>query len=162
MSVYKRGYTEPEMQCAMNEFVPRMVAIDVQDTADMKALLNIYGWIKISIFGEVADNQAWLIIQHADQDPGFQKEVLTTLESLWPAKETNSRNYAYLYDRVAASWSDPTKRQPQRYGTQGQCQAPGDWQPLPLESLTHLDEWRKEVGLPSFAEYKKIVDTLCR
>ena len=161
MNVYQRGYTQPEMQCAMSEFVPRMSAIDAKDTSDMKGILKVYGWIKISGFGDLADNQAWLIVQHADQDPQFQKSVLAILEKLWPLGETSPKNFAYLFDRVASSWIDPLKRVPQRYGTQGQCHAPGDWGPLQLEDVLHLDDLRAQVGLPPFAEYKKIADTMC-
>lgn len=160
-TIYQRGYTQSEMQCATSEILSRMMVIDAQNTLDMKGLLSIYGWITISKFGETADGQAWIIVQHADQDPLFQKSVLDVLEKLWPIKETNSKNYAYLFDRVAASWSDPAKRFPQRYGTQGKCKAPGDWEPLPIEDEAHLDERRSVVGLQPFADYKKIADTMC-
>ncbi|HVK61890.1 MAG TPA: DUF6624 domain-containing protein [Bdellovibrionales bacterium] len=160
-TIHERSYTDAEKQCAMDEFVSLMIAIDLRDTADMKTLLTKYDWIRISLFGEVADNQAWLIVQHADQDPDFQQSVLKTLENLWPLRETSSQNYAYLFDRVAASWNDLTKRRLQRYGTQGQCTTPGNWEPLPLEDEMHLDGLRRTVGLGPFAEYKKMADGMC-
>lgn len=76
--------------------------------------------------------------------------------------KTDPRNYAYMFDRVAASWNDPTKRNLQRYGTQGTCVGPGKWEPLPMEEPTELDKRRAEVGLPTMAEYQNIMNEFCK
>lgn len=158
---FQHSYSDNETKCFQEEFAPRFKTIDAANTSYLKSLLTIYQWIKISEFGEEADNQAWLIVQHADEDPAFQKSILVILEKLWPLKETKPSNYAYLYDRVAASWSDETKRAPQRYGTQGMCKAPSDWQPIEVEDPANLDKRRLEVELAPFAEYKKQTDQMC-
>jgi len=115
----------------------------------------------VSVFGTQADKDAWLLVQHADRDSAFQNQVLSILEKLYPSGETNPANYAYLFDRVAVSWGDPTQTKPQRYGTQGKCTGPGSWAPLPAEDPQNLDNRRKEVGLGTEAEYILRFKNLC-
>lgn len=117
----------------------------------LKADLAAHGWPKISQYGAGADSQAWLLVQHADQDLPFQREVLTLLEALLPAKETSAKNYAYLYDRVAVA-----EGRPQRYGTQGHCTGPGTWASREVEDPANLDKRRAEMGLNSELEYMKM------
>ncbi len=158
---HQQSYATEETKCFEVAFQERFQFIDRKGTGEIKRLLKIYEWFKISEFGAEADNQAWLIVQHADLDPLSQKSVLLILEKLWPIQETNAKNYAYLFDRVAASWNDPEKRKPQRYGTQGMCKEPSNWQPIDIEAPLKLDDRRAAVGLSSFADYKKTMDTFC-
>ncbi|MEY3901271.1 MAG: hypothetical protein RL189_577 [Pseudomonadota bacterium] len=122
----KNNYSKEEKQCFFTDFSPRWESLDSGNTDVLKELLKSYDWIRISIFGDKADEQAWLIAQHADREPEFQKLVLGRLETLYPLKETKPSHYAYLIDRIAASWNDETKRKPQRFGTQGICKGSGD------------------------------------
>jgi hypothetical protein len=121
--------------------------IDHENTASLKKILEVYGWIRISIFGKEADQMAWLLVQHADHDIEFQKDVLSRLESLYPKGETSSKNFAYLYDRVAIN-----DKRPQRYGTQG-CIENRRWILHPTEDLENLDTRRKIVGLSPYKDY---------
>jgi len=165
---YARGMTEtPERRKYTDEerfeFNQRMPypAVDQENTADLKELLKIYSWFTISEFGWEADKNAWLLVQHADHDAPFQRQVLTILEPLAAKGETSPKNFAYLYDRVASSFQNPSERKPQRYGTQGMCSGPGTWEPLPIEEPEKLDERRATVGLPPEAEYQKGFATIC-
>lgn len=158
---FDHKYTKAESDYFHEQFLPRNNSIDSKDKADLKDLLKIYDWFRISIFGKDADGQAWVIVQHADLDPNFQKEVLKILEPLYPIGETSPANYAYLYDRVAASWNDTSKQTLQRYGTQGSCTGPGTWAPIPMEDPDHVDERRAKMGLSSMAEYLKLFKDLC-
>ena len=155
----RREYTDEELR----EFNQRMpyATVDRQNTTDLKELLKIYPWFTISEFGWEADKNAWLLVQHADHDSPFQRQVLAILEPLVAKGESNPRNFAYLYDRVAASFQNPAERKPQRYGTQRMCTGPGTSEPLPVEEPEKLDERRATVGLPPEAEYKKGFATLC-
>lgn len=150
---YQNQYNEEEKEFFNKQFGPRFESVDVGNTAEIKKLLTIYEWFKISEFGEKADNQAWLLVQHADYDHEFQKSVLRILEKLYPIKETKPINYAYLYDRVAASYQNAEKRILQRYGTQGSCVGPGRWEPNPIEDPANLDKRRLAMGMPKMSEY---------
>ena len=84
------------------------------------------------------------------------------LESLLPENETDSTNFAYLYDRVAASWQDPSKSTPQRYGTQGKCVSKDKWEPSELEEPSKVNMRRETVGLPPIEEYMDKIKALCK
>ena len=159
--IYDHSYSPAERAEFWKQFLPRSDAMDERNTSDVKDLLKIYSWFTISTFGTAADNNAWLLVQHADQDPQFQTSVLSILDRIWKVGETRSSNYAYLFDRVAASWRDASKRRPQRYGTQGACTGPGTWEPLPGEDPAHLDDRRASVGLGPESEYIKMFKDIC-
>lgn len=159
---FEHHYTKEEKEYFDLNFSDRFKSIDLSNTSDIKDLLKIYRWFKISEFGKKADNQAWLLVQHADLDSAFQKEVLITLEQLFPLNETSPSNYAYLYDRVATAWNNQSERKLQRYGTQGKCTGPGTWEALPSEDPDKLDQKRATVGLGSMEEYRAAFKELCK
>jgi len=142
----------PEARRYFNvKLAARMDRIDRANTAELKSLLKSYRWFTISEFGKDADNHAWLLVQHADHDVAFQKEVLGILTELYPKGETSPSNYAYLWDRVAGHTGNK-----QRYGTQGRCTGPGTWEPFDVEDPIGLDARRASVGLPSMQVYKQV------
>jgi len=157
-----QGFTDTEMNFFHKGSDRRSYMIDWQNTQDLKALIKTYGWFKISEWGKPADKQAWLLVQHADNEPELQKEVLDILSKLYQLKETEPANYAYLYDRVAMSFKDPSKRKLQRYGTQGSCVGPGKWEPHPIEDAVNVDKRRAEVGLVPLQEYTDGFKNICR
>jgi len=159
---HDRQYTKEEQEYFFSQFSHRFQGLDRQNTADLKSLLKTYSWFTISQFGKKCDNNAWLLVQHADHDREFQKEILAKLEKLYPTGETRPQNYAYLYDRLATAWQDPNNRQPQRYGTQGRCIAPGKWEPFPIEDADNVDTRRAEVGLAPLAEYIAGFQDICK
>ena len=81
---------------------------------------------------------------------------------MWKKHETMPSNYAYLYDRIATSWSDISQRKLQLYGTQGKCVGKGKWEALPVQDLQNLDNRRLKVGLGSMAEYKEQFKETCK
>ena len=123
--------------------------VDQANTAWLKAEIERDGWFTISRFGKAGDSAAFLLVQHADLDRPFQAKVLQILEPLVASQETQPKNYAYLYDRVAVG-----QGRPQRYGTQGRCTGPGVWSPNDVEAADKLDERRASVGLGPEAEYQ--------
>jgi hypothetical protein len=158
---FEHSYSKDEESEFWTNFHPRWLSVDAKNTSDLKDLLAKYAWFSISTFDAETDAKAWLLVQHADEDPEFQRSVLKVLADLYPKGETSPRNYAYLYDRVAASWRDDTKRTLQRYGTQGTCIGPQKWEPLPIEEPANLDERRQSVGLEPMSEYLKQIQPYC-
>jgi hypothetical protein len=155
---YNNGYSEEEQKYFQKRFMHRFTLLDKENTSELKKLLNKYEWFNISDFDEQADKDAWLLVQHADLDLAFQKEVLLILTKLYPQNETNKSNYAYLYDRVKAIG----EKKPQRYGTQGMCVGPGKWEPHAIEDASNVDKRRKEMGLVSMEEYKSWFKDICK
>ncbi len=122
-------------------------SIDIENTAWLKTQLEERDdvWWPISEVGERVSLNIWLLVQHADRDPDFQKHVLGLMEPMVETGEVNARNFAYLYDRV---------NDPQRYGTQLMC-IEGAYGPQPLEDPDRVDELRKSVSLGPLADYIK-------
>jgi len=121
---------------------------DVENQAVLKALMPKNGWFLKSQYGQTATDAAFLVAQHATNDPDLMRDVLRRMEPLIGSGEINDGNYALLYDRVALD----IDKKPQRYGTQVGCEA-GKWRPEPLEDPDHVDDRRKTVGLVPESEY---------
>ncbi|MBI4404454.1 MAG: hypothetical protein HY537_09850 [Deltaproteobacteria bacterium] len=155
---FQHAYTDKENMEFQKQFSNRMTSMDARNTADLKDLLKKYEWFTISVFGSQADNDAWLLVQHADQDRPFQKRILNVLEGLYKIGHTKPSNYAYLYDRVARGENPP---RPQRYGTQGRCVGPGKWEPHEIEDAANVDKRRAKVGLGTMEEYKAMFKDIC-
>jgi hypothetical protein len=133
----------------------RMMSIDCDNTEWLAAQMHEIGWFDIPTYGAEIDNNAWLIVQHADRSKAFQRETLAYLRRLPPGK-TDPKNLAYLEDRVASG-----EGRPQRFGTQGSCTAEGKWVPLPVEDPAGLDSRREDIGLMPMADYIKTFDGVC-
>lgn len=128
--------------------ITRMNAVDCDNTAWLKSKLAKVGWFSIPKYGADADMAAWHLVQHADRDPSFQREMLNRLQAL-PPGETNGKRLGYLWDRVARA-----EGHLQRYGTQGTCKD-GHWTPYESEEPVHLDERRASLGMEPIAEHMK-------
>lgn len=126
------------------------------NTEQLKSFVNQWGWITISQFGAAASDNAWLLVQHADHDVDFQERALELLSEALETKDVTPSNVAYLWDRVQVN-----RGLPQRYGTQGICKGPSQWEPRPLEDPSKLDDYRKSVGLAPFSEYVKQIAPMC-
>ncbi|MFD6756947.1 DUF6624 domain-containing protein [Micromonospora gifhornensis] len=124
--------------------------VDVDNTAWLKQVINRYGWPRRSDVGPEAATAAWLLAQHADHDPDFQRRCLALLDEAVRDGEAKPRHLAYLTDRVLRA-----EGRPQRYGTQfwyGPDNA-GPLQPQPIEDPEQVDDRRHSVGLDTLAEY---------
>ena len=134
------------------EIIDFLTAMDQYHTKSMKDILAIHQWINISTFGPQADNQAWLLVQHADQDLQFQTQCLMVLQNLYQKNETNPKNYAYLYDRVALQSQELGMKQ--KYGTQYCISDSGKISLRPHDgTIEEINAQRKEVGLSLIEEY---------
>src|SRR3546814_20659268 len=85
---------------------------DRKNREKLRGYMAEKGWPTISAVGEKASHAAWLLAQHADDDPALQVRALRLMEPLATAGEASKSNYAYLYDRVmlkmAGKQSDET------------------------------------------------------
>jgi hypothetical protein len=111
-----------------------------QRTALLKQIVAAYGWPGISLVGDDGAAAAWIIAQHSDFDPAFQRQCLALMERAYEAREVAGAHLAYLTDRVLTA-----QNRPQRYGTQG---APR----FSAEEKAQVEARRRSVGLPSMEE----------
>jgi len=105
------------------------------------------GWPGRSAVGEDGATAAWLLAQHADGDPAFQRRCLDLLTRAADAGEATKAHVAYLTDRVLLA-----EGQPQEYGTQV------TWRdrrcvPRELRDPDHVDHRRAAMSLEPLSEY---------
>jgi hypothetical protein len=136
-------------QAAINADEPSEAALR-SHVAELKQIVSVHGWPRISIVGSEAAKAAWLIAQHADFDGAFQKEALRHMESLAPHAEAEAKLVGYLIDRVAVN-----EGRPQVYGTQGGCKA-GRWQPAPIADPEEVEMRRASVSMEPLAFYAEL------
>lgn len=141
------GALAPMDRSAANAAIqPRLLAIDRDNLAYVKAVLPNDDWFRRSRDGEIAATRAWLIVHHSD-DWSFKREVLRRMAPLLTSGEIQPSNYALLYDRIAMH-----DGKPQRFGSQFDCRD-GRTRLYTVESRDGLDERRASVGLEPIAVY---------
>lgn len=129
--------------------VARWDSIDTANTARLKEIIEQHGWPGKSLVGEEGAYAAFLIAQHSDRNPEFQKSVLPFLEESVKKDQAQPIHLAYLTDRVRIE-----EGKPQIYGTQMTWRN-GEPTPFPIEDSVNVDKRRKEVGLEPLSVYIK-------
>lgn len=132
------------------EISKKLKTIDQDNTRWLTQVVDKHGWLGVSQVGKEGAGLAWLLVQHADLDPKFQRRCLDLMTAL-PKEEVSQKNLAYLTDRVLLA-----EGKKQKYGTQFTSQG-GEMKPSPIEDEAKVDERRKEMGLPPLAEYAEIL-----
>lgn len=132
-----------------SSFLSKIEEVSTRHLARMKEIVEAHGWPGKSLVGEDGAHAAWLLAQHADGDPGFQKRCLALMEPGVALGEVRSLEVAYLTDRILIR-----EGRPQRYGTQHRWEN-GAMVPFPIEEEADVDRRRREAGLSPLAEYSR-------
>lgn len=106
----------------------------------LKQIIQEFGWPGLRLVGEDGATGAWIVAQHADDEPAFQEQCLVLVKAGYAAHDVPGFHLAYLTDRVAIAF-----HRPQTYGTQG---APV----YTLSERNEVDARRAQLGLPTMAE----------
>ena len=130
------------------ETMKQLSDVDKANREWLKAEVAKSGWPTQSRIGFDGADAAWLLVQHADADRGFQKQCLKLLEVAAKMNEARPSHVAYLTDRVLCA-----EGKKQLYGTQF-TQTAGRWEPKPIEDVANIDKRRAEAGLGTLADYR--------
>lgn len=130
----------------------KIIAIDKKNTKRAKEIIEKYGWPGFNLVGKKAAHMFWLVVQHADLNPGFQKQSLKFLKQAIKNKQAFPSDGALLTDRVLVR-----EGKKQIYGTQFYRNEEMNLVPRPIEDIKNLDKRRKSVGLGSFKQEWKIM-----
>lgn len=122
-------------------------AADEENLPWLKEVVATRGWPGSSLAGTDGAHAAWLLAQHADADPAFQRQCLGLIGAAVEAGEASLLEYAYLTDRVLLH-----EGRPQVYGTQV-TRRDGAWVPRDLRDPELVDERRAAAGLEPLAKY---------
>ncbi|WP_181151290.1 DUF6624 domain-containing protein [Sphingobacterium gobiense] len=110
---------------------------------------STYGYLGYNEVGEEGSNHFWLLVQHCDHDPKFQKRVLKKMDIQVKRKNANPKNYAYLFDRVQVNAGKK-----QLFGTQVDYLKTGRATPkYGLIDSVNVDQRRAKYSLPTLTEY---------
>jgi hypothetical protein len=126
-----------------------ILAVDGRHLRRMKEIVDQHGWPGKSLVGEDGSHAAWLLVQHATQDPGFMDHCRGLMEGAVKHGEASPKDYAFLVDRVRLQ-----RGKMQLYGTQFIRDPQGRLILQPLKDPEEVDERRREMGLEPLAEYE--------
>lgn len=145
-TIRRRIIADPENPALL----ARMKAIDDADRAEMKRIIQKYGWPGFDLVGTQGAEIAGGIIQHSDDDRTFQKRCLPLLRAAVRRGQAMPSSLALLTDRLLRA-----SGKPQVYGTQLVTDGRGNFVPPPLRDPARVDQRRASVGLGPLAEYLK-------
>ena len=115
----------------------------------LKQIFDKYGFVGFDLAGEEGSQNFWLMVQHSDDNPDFQKEVLKKMKIEVEKGNAKPSNYGLLVDRANLNTG-----QKQIYGTQvdynfdiAQAYSKN------LADSANVNERRKSIGLEPLEEY---------
>ena len=116
----------------------------------LERIIKQYGFPGFKQVGKKSSSNFWLLVQHADAHPDFQRKVLGLMLLEVKKKNASPVNYAYLTDRVAIN-----SGQLEEYGTQVVYEGPGIGKATPklLRDPKKVDERRAAIGMESLESY---------
>ena len=126
------------------------IKIDKKNTLQLKKIIQKYGWPDEGLAGKAGTRGAWLIVQHADNDIGFQERCLKLIKDKAKEKLVPLWQVAYLTDRVLVN-----KGKTQLYGTQFYNNRQGKLVSRPIKNKKNLEKRRTLFGLESFKKYSE-------
>ena len=130
----------------------KMAEIHNKNAKTLNEIINKIGYPTLDKVGKEANEATWLIIQHSIGQPNFMKKCVKLLEIAVHQNKANSKNLAYLTDRIAVF-----ENKPQLYGTQFDWDESGELSPNTFDDLKKVNQRRKSIGLNSIKEQTKII-----
>ena len=131
-------------------FVKALMARDTALTRRLQALVARHGWPTRALVGADGVESAWLVLQHSP-DHAWQREMLPRIWEASRAGDVRPAEAAMLDDRIRTNSGAP-----QLYGNSFEVVG-GELRPHPIEDLDGLEARRRAVGLPTMADYVKVL-----
>jgi hypothetical protein len=114
-------------------------------------LFKKHGFLGYNQVGKQGSQNFWLMVQHSDAYPQFQRDVLIAMDKEVKKKNANPANYAYLTDRVQINAGEK-----QTFGTQVTYEVNTTGRAVPKIGLidsVNVDVRRKEYELGPLKDY---------
>lgn len=123
---------------------PKMTAVHRENAKRLDEIISQHGWPDEAIVGKDGAEAAWRIVQHAIDQPDFQRRMFALLLEAAAEGRIERWQPALLEDRIRA-----LECRPQKYGTQFDWDENGEMSPYPeIEDPSIVNELRASVGLP--------------
>lgn len=147
-------YLDPE-SAPQRRLASHVALVERTNTERLSALMARCGWPSTAAHGARAVKDAWLVVQRAERDPVFQKQVLALVEqAATTGGDALDQSFAYLYDRIAV-----IEKRPQHYGTQLSaptrvyCALAFD----PMDDREQVEARRARLGMAPLEAYRRAV-----
>lgn len=114
----------------------------------LQEIIGEVGWPTFDLVGAEGATGAWVIAQHADQNPMFQELARELLRAAVADGQGDPVELAYLDDRVRVNQGDE-----QVYGTQVRCRGGEPTPATPISDPDAVEELRAELGLDPLTVY---------
>lgn len=123
----------------------------------LERIVRQVGYPGVAQVGEKSANNFWLLVQHADAYPDFQRQVLQKMLAEVERHNASPVDCAYLTDRVAVNAG-----RPEEYGTQVVYRGPGLGKAVPtsLRDPKHVDKRRAAIGMEPLQQYLDRMSTM--
>ena len=118
----------------------------------LEEIFEKFGYPGYDLVGKMGSQHFWLMVQHCDSDPAFQRRVLEKLKIEVDKKNADGSNYGLLTDRVKINSGEK-----QIYGTQVTYNSLGQAYPKNLADSASVNKRRAEVGLEPIEEYLNLM-----
>lgn len=135
-----------------NGYNEEMRAMHNSNAAALQEIIAVIGYPSIAKVGKEASDAAWLVIQHAVEQPEFMKNCLNLLQKAVDQSEADPKSLAYLSDRIAVF-----EGKPQLYGTQFDWDEHGELSPNLYDDLVKVNERRQAIGLNSLEDQTQLI-----
>ena len=129
-----------------------MKSLHNENAKILDTIINAIGYPTIDVVGEEANEAAWLIIQHAIEQPSFMKKCAELLEIAVRERKADRKSLAFLTDRIAV-----LEGTPQLYGTQFDWDEYGKLSPNHFDDLSKVNERRKLLGFNTLEEQTELI-----
>jgi hypothetical protein len=128
----------------------RVDAVDALNRAQVKKIIQDHGWPTFDMVGKRAAKAFWLLVQHYDKIPAFQKKCWVLMGKAVKAGQASAKDYAYLTDRVLLN-----EGKKQLFATQFTSARGSVFQPQPIANVSGVDERRASHGLEPLWKYAR-------
>jgi hypothetical protein len=119
----------------------------------VEKMFDKYGFLGYNKVGKEGSYNFWLLVQHSDKHPEFQKRVLKAMNKELRKGNAGPGEYAYLYDRIKVKAGEK-----QKFGTQVSYDSAGH--PFPAVGLidsANVDKFRKAYNMTSLKDYYEMI-----
>jgi hypothetical protein len=149
--LYRRIMASSNDSCLIDSIVKIQNSLDLENQKYLETIIKQYGWPDYSLVGDTASHVAWLIVQHSDNNVGFQEMCLPFIEKAVISGQAKPSEIPYLKDRILVN-----KGLPQIFGTQfSDTIINKEYKliPKPISDIKNVDKFRYFYGLGSLNEY---------
>jgi hypothetical protein len=152
-AIRHKAFDDPVDNVKKDELFKDMEAVDRKLTAELKEIVQKYGWPTIRLVGMQASQAATLILNHSP-DHDFQRELLPKLSKMVEQDEIVGSDLGPIIDKLLLS-----EGKPQLLGSVFRFE--GEFMIMePVEDPEHLDQRRTQYLLPPMKEYIKTMEDI--